>query len=160
MISHYKHHIRILDQLTSNPRTHDFDFIIVNRVLYIGGTDSFHDWLSNFKVLPKSHLHSGFYCASKSVLRQVSTEDVDLIVGYSLGAAIANCVALSTGIPCIGFATPGFTSERKLKLPEGSINFRHLKDPIWLTPYFVPNLKVIGSRGVMSLKYHSLTAYH
>ena len=153
---YHKRHLPVLDKVTSYTTSDRLEHKLIENYLYIGGTNESLDWFYSIRAVKKNDLHSGFLDASQQLLRQVNLSQVDFIVGYSLGAAIANIIALNTGIPCIGFATPGIG---KYKLPEGSVNYRTRTDLIKITPYSVANLKYVGDNGYLSVKGHSIMTY-
>ncbi|MGL5076338.1 MAG: hypothetical protein ACRDBG_10970 [Waterburya sp.] len=154
---YHKRHLPVLDKVTSYTTSDILEHKLINNYLYIGGSNESLDWFYSLRAVRKSDLHSGFLDASQQLLKQVNLSQVDFIVGYSLGAAIANIIALNTGIPCIGFATPGISN--RYKLPEGSVNYRTRTDLIKITPYGVANLKYVGDNGYLSIKGHSIATY-
>jgi hypothetical protein len=153
---YHKRHLPTLDKVTSYTTSDRLEHKLINNCLYIGGTNEGSDWFYSLRATKKHDLHAGFLDASQQLLRQVNLSQVDFIIGYSLGAAIANIIALNTGIPCIGFATPGIGTYR---LPEGSVNYRTRTDLIKITPHGVSDLKYVGDSGYLSVKGHSITTY-
>ena len=108
--------------------------ITSDNVLIITGSDGFGDYFRYnlrpnrkvtasperariAKVIPIEALHGGFLLHATEVLKFLGQERPDFIVGHSLGAASAQIVGTTLGIPTITFAAPQVVRTKKLKDP-------------------------------------------
>jgi len=84
--------------------------ILKGGLLVIPGTNEKRDWWRfNFNVLrgfSGSLWHDGFYNHARTVFNWAKPLKPRFIVGHSLGAASAQIVGMSLGVPTIAFASP------------------------------------------------------
>lgn len=106
-----------------------------DNVLIITGSDSVGDYLRYnlrpnrkvtasaerariTKVIPLAALHGGFLLHATEVLRFLKRDRPDFIVGHSLGAASAQIIGTTLGIPTITFAAPQVVRRKALTGPK------------------------------------------
>ena len=84
--------------------------ILQGGLLVIPGTNEKHDWWRfNFNVLrgcSGTLWHDGFFNHATAVFNWAKPLKPRFIVGHSLGAASAQIVGMSLGLPTIAFASP------------------------------------------------------
>ncbi|RPJ58503.1 MAG: hypothetical protein EHM12_07745 [Dehalococcoidia bacterium] len=89
---------------------------IVNRVLYLQCSREKEDWLKNIDIRPVDAwigrnpclVPNGFDDAVSGIMPAFDALDIDIIVGYSHGAAIAALLSGMSGLPALAFACPKF----------------------------------------------------
>lgn len=134
-------------------------------VLVIPGTNEMSDWFDfnldiagsvtdghGFEVVPGdsgSHWHAGFLEHAQIVYTFAKGLRPKFIVGHSLGAASAQIVGTSLGVPTIGFASPqtlrGAPTNRLGK--EGwVVNFCRVDDTVCHVPPKFLGFRTLGSR--------------
>ncbi len=140
-----------------------------NKVLVIPGTNEFADWFNfnlevfadgrpervGFDVVPGdsgARWHAGFLKHARYVYTFAKPQGIRLVIGHSLGAASAQIVGSSLGIPTIAFASPrpllggarfrgeGWvvnvcrTDDTVCHVPPDFLGFRHVGSVYWLSP--------------------------
>ncbi|SFB08418.1 Lipase (class 3) [Poseidonocella pacifica] len=138
-------------------------------VLIIPGTNEFSDWFEfNFDLFNRSpgeshgfevvsgdsgaRYHAGFLEHARMVYAFAKPLRPKLIVGHSLGAASAQIVGSSLGIPTVAFASPRVVRQRTgignehhvinlcrtddfvTQVPPGLLGFRHIGKVYWMNP--------------------------
>ena len=87
-------------------------YLLKDRTLVIPGTNDTSDWRRNLNVGPIGRgasgrgWHQGFLQHANRVYSFAAPHRPKLVLGHSLGAAAAQIVAVSLGIPAICFASP------------------------------------------------------
>lgn len=114
---------------------------VIDRTMYIEGTETLYDWVvHNFNLNAVSTalgvFHEGYYGLSLATFDTFRAwEDVDLICGHSLGGAMAIILSRMTDIPFLTYATPNFVWEFYGRDPEG-VNYYHVNDIVGYVPPF------------------------
>lgn len=119
---------------------------------FIPGPESEH---VGFSVIPGdsgARWHAGFLEHARFVYAFAKPQRPKLIAGHSLGAAAAQIVGASLGVPAIGFGSPRPLRQRRqfrgegwvlnvcrsddtiCYVPPGFLGFRHVGSVRWLTP--------------------------
>ncbi len=143
--------------------------VLKRGVLFIAGTNEFSDWFEfnfdfihdgpadqhGFSMAPGDSgavWHAGFLEHAQIVYAFAKPQKISAIIGHSLGAASAQIVGASLGIPSIAFGSPrplqgaakfrneGFvlnvcrTDDTLCHLPPRFFGFRHVGSVHWLSP--------------------------
>lgn len=93
-----------------------------DNVLVIPGTNELADWLKNFDVFnilggkysaressragSGAYFHAGFWRHSMQIHGFARSNNIEFIVGHSLGAATAQILGAALNVPAVGFASP------------------------------------------------------
>lgn len=169
----------VVQDIYKNPNSRDVEeqidingvqaYVLKGGILVIPGTNEFSDWFDfNFDVFDsggsESHgfsvvsgdsgvkWHAGFLEHAQYVYAFAKPQKLKLVIGHSLGAASAQIVGWSLGLPTIAFASPktcrGVSkldgTEKVLNLcrsddtvchvPPGFLRFKHVGKTIWMNP--------------------------
>jgi hypothetical protein len=131
-------------------------FMLRDGTLIIPGTNELSDW-GNFNLAVASgdsgrEWHAGFMRHARIVYPFAKGAGAERVIGHSLGAASAQIVASSLGIPALCFASPRplrgrrrFRGEARILnlcrfddavcyLPFAFLDFRHLGRVHWISP--------------------------
>lgn len=107
--------LRDLDQGTSAYKLTKYDnarFCIVGQTLYILGTDDWKDIKQNLNLnTVVNGFHAGYYQHMWMIKRWLDERNmcVGMVVGHSMGAAVAEIMSYEFGIPCISVNPPKYT---------------------------------------------------
>ena len=147
-----------LGALKANDISHDGAqaAMLKDGTLVIPGTNEKSDWRNfNFDVGKGErgrYWHAGFLKHAMSIYPFAKGAQAKMVIGHSLGAASAQIVASSLGIPAICFASPRpLRGRRKVKgehriinlcryddavcsLPLPILGFRHVGTAHWISP--------------------------
>jgi hypothetical protein len=115
--------------------------VVDDGVLIIPGTNEISDWTRyNFKFAAQGatvRWHRGFLRHAQAVYREFQPKAPKMVIGHSLGAASAQVVAYSLGIPAICFASPKpHCSWRKLRGQDKILNICRMDDAVTKQPPF------------------------
>jgi hypothetical protein len=154
-------------------------------VLVIPGTNELSDWFDfnlnvfdrnteghGFEVVPGdsgSQWHAGFLEHAQIVYTFAKGLRPKFIVGHSLGAASAQIVGTSLGLPTVAFASPRTLRGRatnRLKTEGWVVNYCRVDDTVCHLPSTLQNFRVLGSQYWLSPdepeigEDHSIKNYH
>lgn len=131
--------------------------ILADGVLLIRGSDERTDWIRNFRFFPitdkgdTTRWHRGFLAHARIAYAFAKGKNISCVIGHSLGAACAQIVASSLGVPGIAIASPRplwgaapaganqirnwcRTDDLVCSLPPSCFGFRHVGSVRWLRP--------------------------
>ncbi|MEM9584200.1 MAG: hypothetical protein AAGA08_13910 [Pseudomonadota bacterium] len=163
--------------------------MMAHGVMIIPGSNELMDWFTNFDVYQilgrrfgrrdkargrtGATLHAGFLCHANKLHGFAQQNGARFIIGHSLGAATAQILGTSLGLPAIGFASPRvkfgtgkLKNERKVlnicraddlvtRVPPSEAGFRRLGKTVRLVPGATnPGMDHSMGHYIASLKEH------
>lgn len=112
------------------------------KALLIQGTNEKRDWLAfNLRFWPRREegdrlaWHGGFLRYAQMVYAFAKYKDVKVVVGHSLGAAAAQIVGLSLGVPTIAVASPRPLHKDKAEESDLIVNLCRTDDTVCDVPF-------------------------
>lgn len=124
-------------------------YLLKDKTLVIPGTNEKSDW-GNFNLDVTNGdsgrvWHAGFMRHARIVFPFAKAGGAKRVLGHSLGAASAQIVACSLGIPAVCFASPRpLRGKTKFKGEAGVINICRFDDAVCFLPFSFLNFRHIG----------------
>ena len=136
--------------------------MMAHGVMVIPGSNEVMDWFTNFdvyRILGKNFgrrdkgrgstgavLHAGFLRHANKLQRFAKDNGARFIIGHSLGAATAQILGVSLGVPAIGFASPRVKfGPGKLKKESKVLNICRADDLVTRVPPSEAGFRRLGT---------------